>query len=179
MLERTQLTHVARKCSMTTELIIWVLLCSLFEVLKVWNQGNGKSSGKLGLTFFRLSPQKPLPPLHPSDTPHPLSHPLTHPSLTPHSPRPLTPLPHRDVLRTQDIGTTPRSDRAHRFNNVSLQIPSVPPTIRWKGSGGAGISVYYLVEVLYQFIIEFRYYISLLSSLGTISVYYLVEVPTY
>jgi hypothetical protein len=53
----------------------------------------------------------------------------------------------RDVLRTQDIGTTPRGNRAHRFNNVSLQIPSVPPTIRWKGSGGAGISVYYLVEL--------------------------------
>lgn len=53
----------------------------------------------------------------------------------------------RDVLQTCTIGTVPTGAKSHRFPNASLQIPSVPPTIRWKGKSGLGIQVFYLAEV--------------------------------
>lgn len=53
----------------------------------------------------------------------------------------------REVLQECPIGTVPRGSKSHRFANVSLQIPSVPPTIRFRGASGLGISVYYLLEV--------------------------------
>lgn len=57
------------------------------------------------------------------------------------------PLSKREILQTCTIGTVPSGSAAHRFQNASLQIPSVPPTIRFRGSTGLGISVYYLAEV--------------------------------
>lgn len=57
------------------------------------------------------------------------------------------PLSKREVLQTCSIGVVPRGDKTHRFNNISMQIPSIPPTIRWRGTTGVGISVYYLAEV--------------------------------
>ncbi|KAL5266174.1 hypothetical protein ACHWQZ_G003552 [Mnemiopsis leidyi] len=53
----------------------------------------------------------------------------------------------RDILQTCSIGTVPGGSTTHRFPNASLQIPSVPPTIRWRGKSGLNIQVFYLAEV--------------------------------
>ena len=44
----------------------------------------------------------------------------------------------REVLKTVDVGCMPPRTHTHRFHNVSIVIPSVPPTIRWRGASGVG-----------------------------------------
>lgn len=55
------------------------------------------------------------------------------------------PLVYRKVLSTVNVGTTP-ADKVYGVDNIKIDIPSMPPTIKFRGSSGIGISVNYLVE---------------------------------
>ena len=55
------------------------------------------------------------------------------------------PVVHRKVLSTANVGTTP-ADQVYSVDNIKIDIPSMPPTIKFRGNTGIGISVNYLVE---------------------------------